>query len=93
MVLEKSKSRCNYSGFQVHSSGSAPLLAAKAASFLTKVTLSCEFKYEGCFACGRVAFFILLEIVDEPMNGRSCSKCAAPRYLRTVQFSSVNLEP
>jgi hypothetical protein len=37
----------------------------------TKVTLSCGVTYDGCFACGRVAFFILLDIVDEPMNG-SC---------------------
>jgi hypothetical protein len=44
-------------------------------------------------ACGRVAFFILLDIVDEPMNGSSYMQCATPQYLKTVQFSSVNLEP
>ena len=48
---------------------------------------------QGCFACGGVAFFILLDIVDEPMNGSSYAQCATPRYLKTVQFSSVNLEP
>ena len=30
--------------------------------------------------------------VDEPMNGSSYEQCATPRYLKTVQFSSVNLE-
>jgi hypothetical protein len=57
--------------------------------------------YSGCFpllqmgieACGGVAFFILLDIVDEPMNGSSYAQCATPQYLKTVQFSSVNLEP
>jgi hypothetical protein len=42
---------------------------------------------------GGVAFFILLDIVDEPMNGSSYAQCATPQYLKTVQFSSVNLEP
>ena len=42
---------------------------------------------------GGVAFFILLDIVDEPMNGSSYAQCATPRYLKTVQFASVNLEP
>jgi hypothetical protein len=41
---------------------------------------------------GRVAFFILLDIVDEPMNGSSYAQCSTPRYLKTVQFSSVNLD-
>ena len=42
---------------------------------------------------GGVTFFILLDIVDEPMNGSSYVQCATPQYLKTVQFSSVNLEP
>jgi len=33
---------------------------------------------------GGVAFFILLDIVDEPMNGSSYAQCAIPRYLKTV---------
>ena len=41
---------------------------------------------------GGVAFFILLDIVDEPMNGSSYAQCATPQYLKTVQFSSVNLD-
>jgi hypothetical protein len=47
----------------------------------------------GFLACTGVAFFILLDIVDEPMNGSSYTQCATPQYLKTVQFSSVNLEP
>jgi len=35
----------------------------------------------------------LLDIVDKPMNGSSYAQCAIPQYLKTVQFSSVNLEP
>jgi hypothetical protein len=27
------------------------------------------------------------------MNGGSYAQCATPQYLKTVQFSSVNLEP
>jgi hypothetical protein len=42
---------------------------------------------------GGVAFCILLDIVNEPMNGSSYAQCATPQYLKTVQFSSVNLEP
>jgi hypothetical protein len=42
---------------------------------------------------GGVAFFIFFDIVDEPMNGSSYAQCATPQYLKTVQFSSVNLEP
>jgi len=42
---------------------------------------------------GGVAFFILLDIVDESMSGSSYAQCATPQYLKTVQFSSVNLEP
>jgi len=38
------------------------------------------------------AFLILLDIVDEPMNGSSYAQCATPQYLKTVQFSSVNRE-
>jgi len=47
----------------------------------------------GFLACTGVAFFILLDIVDEPMNGSSYTQCAIPQYLKPVQFSSVNLEP
>jgi len=36
---------------------------------------------------GGVAFFILLDIVDEPMNGSSYAQCATPRYLKTVQLT------
>jgi hypothetical protein len=51
---------------------------------------------------GGVAFFIFFDIVEEPMNGSSYAQCATPpclpwrhrqEYLKTVQFSSVNLEP
>jgi hypothetical protein len=35
---------------------------------------------------------ILLDIVDEHMNGSSYAQCATHQYLKTVQFSSVNLE-
>jgi hypothetical protein len=47
------------------------------------------------------AFFILLDIVDEPMNGSSYAQCATPpclpwrqrqEYFKTVQYSSVNLD-
>ena len=34
----------------------------------------------------------MLDIVDEPMNGSSYAQCATPRYVKTVQFSSVNLD-
>jgi hypothetical protein len=50
-------------------------------------------RVQGYFACGGVAFLILLDIVDDPMNGSSYAQCATPQYLKTVQFSSVNLEP
>ena len=50
-------------------------------------------RVQGCFACGGVAFFILLDIIDEPMNGSSYAQYATPQYLKTVQFSSVNREP
>jgi len=36
---------------------------------------------------------MLLDIVDEPINSNSYAQCATPRYLKTVQFSSVNREP
>jgi hypothetical protein len=52
-----------------------------------------QFRVQGCFAYGGVAFFILLEIVDEPMNSSSYAQYATPQYLKTIQFSSVNLEP
>ena len=48
---------------------------------------------QGCLACGWVTFFILLDIVDEPMNGSSYAQCVTPLYLKNMQFSSVNLEP
>ena len=44
-------------------------------------------------ACGGVVFFIFLDVVDETMNGSSYAQCATPQYFKTVQFSSVNLEP
>ena len=50
-------------------------------------------RVQGFLVCSGVAFFILLDIVDEPMNGSSYAQCATPQYLKTVQFSSVNLEP
>jgi hypothetical protein len=69
----------SYSGCQVHSS--APPLTAEAASLIEKETL----RYEGfplkagfsltasqaASSSGGVAFFILLDIVDKPMNGSS----------------------
>ncbi len=58
--------------------------------FVTQVV---RFTVQGCFACGGVAFFILLDIVDEPMNDSSYAQCATPQYLKIVLFSSVNLEP
>jgi hypothetical protein len=52
-----------------------------------------QFRVQGYLACGGVAFFILLDIVDEPMNGSSYAQCTTLQYLKTVHFSSVNLEP
>jgi hypothetical protein len=52
-----------------------------------------QFRVQGYLARGGVAFFILLDIVDEPMNGGSYAQCTTLQYLKTVQFSSVNLEP
>ena len=54
---------------------------------------------EGCFACGKVAFFILLEIVDEPMNGRArnvlpldiSKPCSFHRL--TLNREPLNFEP
>ncbi len=47
----------------------------------------------GLFRLRQVTLFILLEIVDEPMNGSSYAQYATPEYLKTIQLSSVNLEP
>jgi len=58
--------------------------------------LKAEFRLtasQAASSSGGVAFFMLLDIVDEPMNGISYAQSATPRYLKTVQFSSVNLEP
>ena len=73
----------NYSGCQVHS---FPLKAGLKAGF--SLTAS-----QAASSSGRVAFFILLDIVDESMNGSSYAQYATPQYLKTVQFLSVNLEP
>jgi len=51
-----------------------------------------QFRVQGYLARGGVEFFILLDIVDEPMNGSSYAQCATHQYRKTVQFSSVNLE-
>jgi hypothetical protein len=51
------------------------------------------FRVQGYLARGGVEFFILLDIVDEPMNGSSYAQFATPQNPITVQFSSVNLEP
>ena len=45
------------------------------------------------FTVGRFALFIFLEIGDESTNSSSYAESATPQYLKTVQFSSVNLEP
>ncbi len=60
------------SGCQVHS---FPL---KAGFRLTAL--------QAASSSGGVAFFILLDIVDEPMNGSSYAQYANPRYLKTVQL-------
>jgi hypothetical protein len=73
----------NYSGCQIHS---FPPKAGLKAGF--RLTAS-----QAASSSGGVAFFILFDIVDEPMNGSSYAQCATPQYLKTVQFSSVNLEP
>jgi hypothetical protein len=60
-----------------------------------KAGLKAEFSLtasQAASSSGRIAFFILLDIVDGPMNGSSYPQCATPRYLKTVQFSSVNLD-
>ena len=66
-----------YSGCQVNS---FPLKAGLKAGF--RLTAS-----QAASSSGRVAFFILLDIVDGPMNGSSYLQCATPRYLKTVQLS------
>jgi len=71
------------SGCQVHSS--ALKAGLKAGFSLTAL--------QAASSSGGVAFFILLHIVDEPMNGSSYVQCATPQYLKTVQFASFNLEP
>jgi len=48
---------------------------------------------QAAFSSGGAAFFMLLDIVDELMSGSSSAQCTTPQYLKTVQFSSVNLEP
>jgi len=68
---------------QVHS---FPLKAGLKAGF--SLTAS-----QAASSSGGVAFFILLDIGNEPMNGGSYAQCATPQYLKTVQFSSVNREP
>jgi len=74
---------CNYSGFQAHS---FPLKAGLKAGF--SLTAS-----QAASSSGGVAFLMFLDIVDEPLNDSSYAQCATPQYLKTVQFSSVNLEP
>ena len=74
---------CNYSGCQVHSF--QPKAGLKAGFSVTAP--------QAASSSGGVAFFILLDIVDEPMNGSSYAQCATPQYLKTGQFSSVSLEP
>jgi hypothetical protein len=61
-------------------------------SFLLKAGFSLTAP-QAAFSSGGGVFFILLDIVDEPMNGSSYAQCATLRYLKIVQFSSVNLEP
>jgi hypothetical protein len=70
-------------------------------SFLLKAGFSLTAP-QAASSSGGVALFILLDIVDEPMNGSSYAQCATPpclpcrhrqEYLKTVQFLSVNLEP
>ena len=68
-----------YQGCQVHSSLPAVEPMSQEVGFRV-------------FACAGVALLILLEIVDEPMNGSSYAQCATPQYLKTVQFLSVNLQ-
>jgi len=51
------------------------------------------FPLKAGFSPRRGRIFHIASIVDEPMNGNSYAQCATPQYLKTVQFSSVNLEP
>jgi len=69
---QKSKSYRNHSGCQVHS------FSLKAGFSLTAL--------QAASSSGGVAFFILLDIVDEPMNVSSYKQCATPQYIKTVQF-------
>jgi hypothetical protein len=65
-------------------------------SFPLKAGLKAGFRFiasQAASSSGGVAFFILLDIVDEPMNGSSYAQCATPQYLKTVQFLLFNLEP
>ena len=64
------------SGCQVHS---FPLKAGLKAGF--RLTAS-----QAASSSGGVVCFILLDIVDVPMNGSSYSESATPQYLKTVQF-------
>ena len=68
---------CNYSGCQAHS---FPLKAGFSLTALQAASSS-----------GGVAFFILLDIVGEPMNSSSYAQCATPQYLKTVQFNQLTL--
>jgi len=61
-------------------------------SFSLKVGFSLT-ALQAASSSGGIAFFILLDIVDEPINGSNYGQCATPQYLKTVQFSSFNLEP
>jgi hypothetical protein len=45
------------------------------------------------FTFGEVSFFLLFDIVDEPMNSSHYAQWATTRCPKTVQFSSVNREP
>ena len=50
-----------------------------------------RFTVQGFFACGRVAFFILLDIVDEPMNGSSYAQCATLNISKPCSFNQLTL--
>jgi hypothetical protein len=75
---------------QVHS---FPLKAGLKAGIRLTASHRKRYLRQAASSSGGVAFFILLDIVGEPMNGSSYAQCATLRYLKTVQFSSVNLEP
>jgi len=80
----------NYSGCQIHS---FPPKAGLKAGFRLTASHRKRYLRQAVSSSGGVAFFILLDIVDESMNDSSYAQCATPQYLKTVQFSSVNLEP